>query len=336
VWLVAVTVLLAVLILLPVSGFTAQLDNWERITSTPWNAAGGLGQATAYTGDSIYVVRAYSTGPIDFWVYSFSTNGWNRLAVPENLPRPKNGTALAWNGEGVIYVLFGGAYNDLDRRYFGRFDIPEGNWTFLSETPQPQGAGDALAYAHVDGARYLYALVGAEMKQRSGARSAFLRYDICANEWADLNTMPLGWCCVDDGAALTWDGGHHLYALHGCDCGDNPTCDFARYDLQTGEWRSLAPVPEPVNDGGSLVWDRGKWIYAITGGNGEKESDGLGFYRFSLETLSWDTSLPKLPCPVGEWNGNRLGMYNDRVFFWQGSSKGRLGGGKGIWMLWGK
>ena len=320
--------LVAFLTLLPAIG-AAQTLTWERLSDSP--KMGGLGQSLVVAGDYVFILRAATTGDYQFFSYSIETGGWVYLPTPSQ--RPKNGTAMVWDGERHFYALLGAAYGDSGRRFFYRFDLDTHEWTRLQDTPLDQGAGTALAFAVSDRGPVLYARVGAATKQRSRAVTAFLLYDIAVGEWTNLGTLPAGWTCTDDGAALAWDGATGIYALRGCDCQDIPTRAFARYDITSGTWASLPPIPSPVNDGGSLVWDRGGYIYAIAGGGGEKGAMGRDLFRFSIVDQVWRDDLPELPVPVGEYNGNRLGFWKGGLIFWQGTPQTWDGGGTGLFVL---
>jgi hypothetical protein len=260
--------------------------------------AGGLSQAIVGTDDALYILRAHkSNDPLYFWrcpinEATYFDEPLTGLLGAEARARGvfQNGTALAWDGERYIYALVGGFYEHRGRKGFWRYDtcigqLPdcEKRWSQLADTPGEQGAGDALAFVKQGESAYVYALVGAATKERSGAYNGFSRYDVALNNWKEL---PKPWDCTDDGAALAWDGGHYLYALRGSNCRDDATQDFARFDLtaQTPSWETMSSIPEPMDDGGSLIWDGGRYLYAITGGGGEV-SDGKGFYRFDLQLL---------------------------------------------------
>lgn len=295
--------------------------SWVTIGSTSFK--GGLGEALISRGDTAYIFRQHSTGAGDGAKYQVSPGAMVQLvSLPLPPERLKNGTALALDAAGNLYVLLGGAYADsgtTGRRYFYLYDGIR--WKPRKDTPEEQGAGDAMSYVKIGEREYLYAFLGANRSQRPAAQNVFVRYDIANDSWELLASLP--WPCVDDGAALAWDGGHYVYGLRGNSlgnsCQDDASQEFGRYDLTNEQWEEMNAIPEGVNDGGSLVWDGDDWLYATTGGATEG-GDGKGFYRYSLRSQAWDTSLPRLECPVGGWNGNRLGIYSGIPFYWQGSS----------------
>jgi hypothetical protein len=333
---------LAVLLLLSLLlSLLAVAQQWSTVANTP--KAGGLGQAVCGIGDQVLMMRGYSSGKCQYWQFDPSSQRITTLlewsppkTAPFNpIPRPKSGTALAWDQEAYVYVLFGGAGSDTSRGFFYRYEIETRNWTRLADSPHPQGAGNALTWCGTDKA--LYALLGSDKRG-----SILARYRPALGEWEKL-PFNEDWVWSDDGASLAWAGGTHIYALNGeWDDSGAPHNDFARYNTETDEWENLAPIPETdaqggsagVGDGGSLLWI-GEWdetktdyIYAL-GGGGYREDPGYSFYRYSISTNSW-SQLPDLTCPVGEWVGNRLAYAGSTIYCWQGNKSSTECGGSAI------
>lgn len=285
---------------------------WFRVGQTLF--PGGLGQAITTNGQGFYILRQFIRNTrIDFQQLTLSdglvTQTANLRSPPHDI---ENGAAMVSDLHGNLFVLFGGGYPER-RKLFGRY--AGGQWTDLQETPVDQGAGDAITFVIFQEQRYVYAIVGAASSQRAGAVTAFLRYSLTGKRWKQLTGPP--WACSDDGSSLAWDGDDFVYALQGADCNDEPTTTFARYYLALDLWEKLEEVPEPVKNGGSLVWNGNEFLYATSGTDTQRQ--GTGFYRYNLQSQTWDTSLPPLNCSVGDYNGNRLAIVDDRIFYWQGT-----------------
>lgn len=255
--------------------------------------------------------------------YNPEANRWETLDL-EGLPliegdMPfRNGTALAWDHGDYIYALLGARYEDANRRLFYRYSISNGRWEKpLKETPYAQGAGDALTWSGYDNKVYVF------IGSNGHGGSIFASYDPQLNEWQSLK-LPDGWGCTDDGASLVWTGGEYLYALQGSDCDDEPSANFARFHIPAGEWVKRDSIPQGVDDGGSLLWiggwlsDEEDYIYALSGAVDEKP--GYDFYRYIISQDRWKP-LEDVPCPIGWYNGNRLGFADDQIYYWQGSPK---------------
>ena len=225
----------------------------------------------------------------------------------------RNGAALTWDYDDYIYALLGGKYSDSNRTLFYCYDISNDNWEQLIDTPHAQGAGDAITWSGYD--NQIYAILGSKEHGTS-----FASYNLSDNSW---NALPLNpnWTTTDDGASLVWAGGEYLYALRGEWQETVPCQDFARYHIPTKTWENMSSIPESegVGDGGSLLWVNNypDYIYAL-GGNSCLEVPGYNFSRYSISSDSWE-DLEPIPCPVGNYVGNRLGFADGNIYYWQGT-----------------
>ncbi|MEA2053679.1 MAG: Ig-like domain-containing protein [Candidatus Thermoplasmatota archaeon] len=304
------------------------LQSGEWIPSKNTSFSGGLGEAVVGTGDYIYVMRSYSSGSSVFWRYPIN-NDWEKVKqwsdlVESDLPRPKSGTALAWDHNDYIYVMFGSAGSDINREYFYRYNITNNSWKRLTDTPHTQGAGDAITWCGYDG--YVYAIMGSNWSNHDGA--IFAKYNPNTNMWGNIALNPNWGDVTDDGVSLVWTGGEYLYALHGEYEETIPNGDFARYHIPAQTWEDLTSMPEVnyggVGDGASLLWI-GNWldeyencIFALGGGGCYPENPGYNFYCYYINNDTWEP-LEDIPYPVGCWVGNRLGFANGHIYYWQGA-----------------
>ena len=291
--------------------------NWVIKTDAP--TAGGYGEAVVSTATNIYIARCLdaSSDPA-FWRYDPDVENWemmNTSCLPTGAFR--NGAAMTWDYDDHIYALFGGRYGDGNRTLFYRYSLSNDRWEQLADTPNGQGAGDAITWSEYDG--HVYAMIGSNAR-----KTVFARYS--QDSWETLAFNP-NWTFTDDGASLVWTGGEYLYALRGEYDEHVPNSDFARYHIPTDIWEDMTDIPESdgVGDGASLLWI-GDWldrysdcIFAIGGGSVDEEP-GYGFYRYSISCNSWEELKP-LPCPVGYYVGNRLGFADGHIHYWQGAPK---------------
>jgi hypothetical protein len=114
---------------------------------------------------------------------------------------------------------------------------------------------------------YLYAF--------RGLSNNFWRYNILLNSWTGLANTPN---IINNGGALTYDGGNYVYAFRGANSNN-----FWRYDIAANSWSSIASVPQNIQDGGSLAYDGGDFIYALRGNNTNR------FWKYSISGNSWTT-----------------------------------------------
>ncbi|MEA2032545.1 MAG: hypothetical protein U9N41_03050 [Euryarchaeota archaeon] len=295
------------------------MGEWVKKADTP--AAGGYGEAIVGTGKNIYIARClHATSVPTFWRYNPKTDNWvsmNISCLPTGAFR--NGAALAWNSDDSIYALLGARYKaeDDDRCLFYRYSITNNSWEQLVDTPHAQGAGDAITWSGYDG--YIYAIIG-----NKDRKSVFACYNIANNSWNELLFNP-NWTATDDGASLVWTGGEYIYALRGERQETVPNQDFARFHIPTKSWEDLSPIPESegVGDGASLIrignWSNecSDYIFALGGGSC-LEDPGYNFYRYNISQDEWK-ELEPIPCPVGNYVGNRLGLADGRIYYWQGA-----------------
>jgi hypothetical protein len=287
-------------------------STWFQIGETEF--PGGFGQSLASDGENLFILRQFLANTRVHFQHLALTDGI--ITQTSNLEPPphnvQNGAVITPDPEANLYVMYGADYF-FPRKLFGKFSA--GKWTDLADTPMDQGPGNAMTFVLHEGQRYMSAIVGAAEFQRPEAQTGFLRYHITSDTWDRMPKPP--WDCSDDGSALAWDGGDFVYAFQGSDCNDQPTFTFARFFLTLGLWEQISFVPDAVDNGASLVWDRGNYLYAVTGSADKLQ--GRGFYRYDLQAQAWDTSLGSLNCSVGDYNGNRLIVLEDRLIYWQGT-----------------
>ncbi len=307
--------------------------NWVIKTDAP--TAGGYGEAVVSTATNIYIARClYASSDPRFWRYDPDVENWEMMNT-SGLPTGafRNGAAMTWDYDDHIYALFGGRYGDDSRRLFYRYSISDNNWEQLTDTPHPQGAGDAITWSGHDGR--IYAIIGSNKRG-----TIFACYNASNESWIRLSFNP-NWNGTDDGASLVWTGGKYMYALSGEYNETAPNGDFARYHIPTDIWEDMSDIPDSdgVGDGASLLWI-GNWmdkysdcIFAIGGGSVD-EDPGYGFYRYSISCNGWE-ELKNLPCPVGYYVGNRLGFADGHIHYWQGAPKSErwLCGGDAFYMF---
>jgi hypothetical protein len=299
------------------TSFSLGCCGWIEKANTP--AAGGYGEAVVGTGNNIYVARCYNINDAPaFWCYNVESDSWismNTSGLPTGAFR--NGAALAWAGDDYIYALLGARYksDDDNRSLFYRYSITKDIWEQRANTPHAQGAGDAITWSGYDG--YVYAIAG-----NKDRKSMFGCYNISSNTWTEL-PFNANWTSTDDGASLAWTGGEYIYALQGEWEEKNPNQNFTRYYIPTKTWGDLSPIPENesegVGDGASLLWVREypAYIFALGGGSCLEES-GYNFYQYNISSNDWE-QRESLPCPVGNYVGNRLGFANGHIYYWQGT-----------------
>ncbi len=181
----------------------------------------------------LYALRGANTN--DFYFYDINQDSWRtRRNVPagERNRRMKDGSAISFDGDSMIYVLKGGTYE-----FYG-YNINRDTWIQLpfipdsrmnpKRTKMKKGAGMAFDPEF----KRVYATKG-------GKQTEFWFFDVSGDTWVETrDTFPKGLQNrpVYSGGALVYGGGK-VYALKG-----NKTREFWRYNAN---FPLNPPLPNP-------------------------------------------------------------------------------------------
>lgn len=216
--------------------------NWVIKTDAP--IAGGYGEAVVSTATNIYVARClYASSDPEFWCYDPDVESWEMMNTScLSTGAFRNGAAMTWDYDDHIYALFGGRYGDGNRTLFYRYSLSNDRWERLADTPNGQGAGDAITWSGYDG--HVYAMIGSNARKTVFARCS-------QDSWETLAFNP-NWTFTDDGASLVWTGGEYLYALRGEYDEHIPNSDFADTTFLRTSGRIWAIYPRAMALGTAL------------------------------------------------------------------------------------
>jgi len=188
---------------------------------------------------------ANSTG---FYRYEASADTWLRLA-----DAPISGSNL----DGGVALLAGRIYTSYSNAStLGVYDIASDSW---STRANPQGSGDGMLAS--DGERYLYLLVGSQLK----------RLDPVSGEITLLTVPPIGY--AEWGGLRYFEGAIYAHVTY-------PNSSFFRYDIAADSWSALPQIPGPAVVGAAI--DPAGRNYVAHGGYGTSN-----LYRFSIDEESW-------------------------------------------------
>jgi hypothetical protein len=201
-------------------------NRWLQLADFPTGATtkrvkNGAGMVYVPQLHRLYALRGANTN--DFYCYFINGDSWrSRKSVPpgERNRRMKDGSALAFDGDSLIYALKGGTYE-----FYG-YNIYRDTWVQLPYIPDSRvnpkrtkvKKGAALAYDPQFSR--LYATKG-------GKQTEFWFFDPMGDSWSETrDTFPRGPQNkpVYNGSALVYGGGK-IYALKG-----NKTREFWRYN----------------------------------------------------------------------------------------------------------
>jgi hypothetical protein len=157
-----------------------------------------------------------------------------------DMPTPREATANAAIGS-AVFAIGGtklGFRESGDSDAAEAFNTQSGQWMRLAPMPTPRSGAAATGFG-----LSIYVL-GGQSSKYGGVSGAFERYDALANRWETLPSLPtLRWAL---GAAQIES---RIYAIGGQSCISifcGETLDAVEvYDLRTGRWSKVAPLPEP-------------------------------------------------------------------------------------------
>ncbi|MBS4015412.1 MAG: T9SS type A sorting domain-containing protein [Candidatus Latescibacteria bacterium] len=222
------------------------------------------GGALCYDRDhKIYAVKGGGTQ--EFWAYNISANQWNQKADVLPLKGLKGGTRLVY-ANGSVYLLAGG--RKITEPNFYRYDTTSNAWAVQTNAPfnpdnKPYKDGSAITAL----GNKIYATKG------GGKNNYFFVYDISAEAWTQLDSIPLvnfrtgKKVKVKNGGSLTNDG-NFIYAIKGG--GKN---EFWQYSPANNNWTRKETIPllsnnkKSVPKAGAALACLNNQIYLLKGNN---------------------------------------------------------------------
>lgn len=256
----------------PAAGDAWVQQEQQQQSSPPLDPVGikALGDLTARTASPVALtcmavdsttglIYAQENGGTAFYRYDPFRDVWVALAAAPT-SSGNNGGAAYLNGK--IYTTYTGNTN------LGVYDIATNTWATLANDP----AFNTGIIAS-DG-RYLYLVTG----------TTFKRYDPVGASWATPAAPPITfqpWGGMD-----YWNG--TLYGHAG-----NGYTDFAKYDIASGSWTTLASVPSGAVLGSAV--DPIGGVYYTVG----SYSSPFYIYAFDLQTETWTFR----PAPFTTYDG---------------------------------
>ncbi len=164
-----------------------------------------------------------------------------------------------------------------------RFDPTGGTWEGRASLPKAKGA---LGLAAAEGALFA---VGGAFEHLGGTASAdLLRYDPALDRWESLAPLPT----AREHLAVAAVSGS-IYAIGGRANGDESDAKGGvneRYDLATGLWSTVTPLPV-ARSGLACAWNE-ESIIVLGGERGSTLFADVN--RYDVQSASWD-ALPSMP-----------------------------------------
>lgn len=261
------------------TAFTYTYAGIAATSTTSWSAQAQFETA----GTSSSNLNTAANSGTDMTLASVSPGTWMDLPATFGLAGNQtayNDTSVAWNGGDVIFALRSGG-----QKNFYKYTISTKTWSALANigsTASPT-QGSAIVYVPTgsqcaDSQGCVFALVGT-------ASLELQRYNVQANTWTALNSLPAG-ATVGYGGSLVWGGNNFLYASRG-----NGSTDIYRYNISGNTWGGVAwsSADYAINYGGGLVFvpngtfcsDASGCLFVMRGANSNL------FWRVNISTKAW-------------------------------------------------
>jgi serine/threonine protein kinase len=227
---------------------------------------------------------------------SSDTGSWQALPA---LPSPEaDNTAVYLRIQGRAYIYMTGGFRGprAEPRYdpnFYRYDIELARWEVLAQAGIPGMVNNALA---LDERQRLFFTAGYSSNDYAITSLLFM-YDPRSGKLQTIS--PPAPIALGYGAALLADQRGHLYMTQGFLQAGNPAAlagsGWYRYDIATGQWHALKPLPLSAG-------------YVILAADGAGHIDMLGgardagqnapvqrIYRYDIVRDSWSAPQPEAP-----------------------------------------
>ncbi len=244
------------------------------IASNTWSAMANIttsytfngNEKGAYANGHLYYLRSGATN--SFLRYTIASNTWTVL---NTAPATVDNTSVAWNeNDDLLYVLRSAGTYD-----FWKFDPAlgaTGDWVGpqqVSNNTVTMGTGSDLLWNGVTGAgSYVYAV--------RGGTAGFYRYNVSANTWTTLASLPV---VPTQDTTGTLVGDYIYYPL------GNSTTTFYRYTISTNTWAATTVLPATGSHGTSAAYNTSDDRVYVLRGIGTSTL----YSSPNTTTLSWTT-----------------------------------------------
>lgn len=248
--------------------------------------------------------------------YDPAADSW---AAEPNLPEALHHAALVSAGERLFLVGgFNGGYSHIWRMRGDIYELINGTWIKIGKLPTPQAEG--VLSCHDNGTIHL--VTGQTQKGKANKKrsdhievNTHLSWRPDESNWQELEPIPT----ARNSATGGWIGDQLVVAGGRTSAGNLSTTEI--YDLQSGQWRTAAPMPLPQAGTASAIAKDGLLVFGgeifVPNANVFKEA-----WFYNLRQDRW-TALPPMLTPRHGISAGRIG---NKVFVVGGATQP---GGKG-------
>jgi N-acetylneuraminic acid mutarotase len=230
---------------------------------------------------------------------AYAQGSWTSLAPVQPLPTE----SMAVGGVGQVIIAAYG-YSAGDTNLTRLYNISRNSWTLGSPAPLPPRSDAALGENTHGG--FFYVAGGRSNLLANAVIPNLEQYDPETNTWTTLAPMLTARAgaaiAVFDDALYVFGG--HTDPLPCCGpCGFANTTVVERYNIDTGTWSAVAPMPLPRS--GLAARTHGGKIYVFGGCVGAVSLSNVDMYDPVTDT--WTTGLAPMPTPRASFVAGRVG-----------------------------
>ena len=236
-------------------------DRWTRLADLPTRLTHG---ATAVDGTKIYIAGGWVSwgvlgqqdyGTRDVWVYDVATNSY---AKGPSLPEPRGAGAMV-KIDRTLHFLGGTDPARVDRTEHWVLDLDNQSAGWVASVPVPVGRNHVAAVVVDSHIFFMGGQTGPD--DLTGAQDSFYVWHPAWSQWRRLADLPLARSHHNE-ATLVHRG--RIITIGGTTNGKQDLRDVAAFDLRTGTWTALTPLPAGRYTGLAMIVD--DVIYYATGG----------------------------------------------------------------------
>ena len=198
------------------------------------------------------------------------------------------------------------------------------NWKITALKNLPiKTTNQAVCEGFIDSKAFLYSFGGLDStKQHSGIHNLSYRYNVEANSWEEISSIPDTLGKIASAASRINDtiyiiGGYHVFA----DGREKSSDKVHRFNIKNNSFfDDGTPIPIPIDDHVQAIW-KDSLIYVVTGWSNVKNIPDVQIYNPSNNTWSIGSSIPNNN--IYKSFGSSGTIIGDTIFYFGGASMGK-------------
>ncbi|UKN03628.1 hypothetical protein K6119_08895 [Paracrocinitomix mangrovi] len=194
-------------------------------------------------------------------------------------------------------------------------------WTPLNDMPFAT-SNNAVSEGKISGESYIFSFGGIDTtKIWSGIHKRAFRYNVNANSWDEIDTLPVTLPLIASSANTVKNkiyiiGGYHVYS-NGNETSSN---EVIIYNPETNTYEGNGtPIPTPIDDQTQCVY-KDSLIYVISGWSNTGNVTNVQIYNPSLD--QWQAGTPVPNSSEYKVFGSSGQIIGDTIYYYGGASTG--------------